>query len=41
MAAKAPRTLILTPTRELALQIGDSFKTASRPTAGTCRSAAR
>ncbi|MCG5240108.1 DEAD/DEAH box helicase, partial [Azospirillum doebereinerae] len=27
VAAKAPRTLILTPTRELALQIGDSFAT--------------
>ncbi|CAO3412950.1 DEAD/DEAH box helicase [Azospirillum doebereinerae] len=27
VAAKSPRTLILTPTRELALQIGDSFAT--------------
>jgi len=27
VAAKAPRALILTPTRELALQIGDSFTT--------------
>ena len=28
--SKAPRALILTPTRELALQIGDSFKTYGR-----------
>ncbi|MBK3733244.1 DEAD/DEAH box helicase [Azospirillum brasilense] len=28
--AKAPRTLILTPTRELALQIGESFRTYGR-----------
>ncbi|SMH57243.1 DEAD/DEAH box helicase [Azospirillum agricola] len=30
VAAKSPRTLILTPTRELALQIGDSFTTYGR-----------
>jgi ATP-dependent RNA helicase RhlE len=30
VAAKAPRALILTPTRELALQIGDSFTTYGR-----------